>query len=229
MEKVPLGAATVLDVGCGTGNNGEYLKTQAPSRKVYGVTLSPAEAGVADRVLDGVFVADVECWCPPDQLRSFDCILLSHVLEHLAEPGRLLKRALPWLGPEGRIVLAVPNVLHLTQRIAFLLGRFRYTDVGLMDSTHLRFFDRFSIEEIVRNSGYRIEYSGASGYVPLGRVRWKLPKFAAWVDGLGALWSTLFGWQFIIVARPTRSAAEAPATADCRGDLITEVEGTSCV
>ena len=62
---------------------------------------------------------------------------------------------------------AVPNVLHIEQRVKFLFGKFRYTDVGVLDRTHLRFFDHFSIDDLIRCSGYRIRLSQSKGWAPL--------------------------------------------------------------
>ena len=46
------------------------------------------------------------------------------------------------LAPGGYVVLSVPNVAHADVALALLDGRFRYTDTGLLDRTHLRFFTR---------------------------------------------------------------------------------------
>ena len=43
---------------------------------------------------------------------SFDAIVCADVLEHLREPGRLLKQAREWLSPDGRLIASIPNVRH---------------------------------------------------------------------------------------------------------------------
>src|SRR5580698_9441596 len=81
VEKVPADSIHILDVGCGSGQNGSAIKQVNPLRRVTGVSLSREEAELARTVLDDVVVADVEKWTPPDSMLPFDCIFLSHVLE----------------------------------------------------------------------------------------------------------------------------------------------------
>ena len=200
---VPEGVVRVLDIGCGSGENSSELRKRSANRWIAGVTYSEPEAAIARKVLDEVVVADAETWNPPEGWGKFDCILMIHVLEHLRDPQKLLLRASDWLAPGGRVVLAVPNVLHVEQRIRFLFGQFRYTDVGIMDNTHLRFFDHFSLRKMVRESGYRLERDVASGLFPMGEVRWRLPAMAAFIDSLAEkAASSVFAWQFVVVAAP---------------------------
>ena len=41
-------------------------------------------------------------------------------------------------------------------RLGLLAGRWRYTDRGILDSTHLRFFTRRTLGETLERAGYRI-------------------------------------------------------------------------
>ncbi|MFC1828174.1 methyltransferase domain-containing protein [Thermodesulfobacteriota bacterium] len=54
---------------------------------------------------------------------SFDLIICTQVLEHLLWPQQLLKECHRILASNGRILISVPNVVSLTYRIAWLLGR----------------------------------------------------------------------------------------------------------
>jgi hypothetical protein len=44
-------------------------------------------------------------------------VVMWHVLEHLDEPGRALRRAASWLEPEGLLLVGVPNAASLQARI----------------------------------------------------------------------------------------------------------------
>ena len=84
---------------------------------------------------------------------AFDVVLLLDVLEHLVDPGALLARTRTWLAPGGRVILSVPNVAHAAVRLSLLRGRFPRTDTGLLDRTHLHFFDRPQLQALLAAAG----------------------------------------------------------------------------
>lgn len=200
-QRLPRTARRILDVGCGDGTLGRAIKAEWPAT-VVGITHSAAEAQRARGVLDEVVVADLETY-DPAALGRFDAVICSHVLEHLSHPEHWLRALRDSFTPEGRLLVALPNVLFWRQRLQFLAGRFRYTDGGLMDSTHLRFFDWETAAQLIRGSGYRIVERVADGGFPgsrwLGPLR---PRVNAWATGLAP---GLLGFQFILVAAPDSS------------------------
>jgi glycosyltransferase involved in cell wall biosynthesis len=104
----------------------------------------------------------------------------------------------------GRLLVALPNVLHFKSRYQFLRGRFRYTDQGVMDRTHFRFFDCASAQDLVRASGYGIEALGTPGYFPMPMVRRFIRPVGAALDKVAtARWPGLFGVQFVMLCRRT--------------------------
>jgi SAM-dependent methyltransferase len=212
LELIPPHATRILDVGCGTGENAKLLKAQNPSRYICGLTISEREADVANTVMDDVIVADVEKWEPASSEPGYDAILFCHILEHLTYPQRLLERASRWLNPGGHIVIAIPNVVYIEQRLQFLLGRFRYTQAGILDNTHLRFFDHPSIDRLVGDAGFRVTVSIADPLIPLGQIRWSFPRLAESLDRAAArVVPDLVGWQFVIAATPRSVSPRRPA------------------
>lgn len=75
-------------------------------------------------------------------------------LEHLVE-GHHVLAAISTLLAEHRAlcVLSVPNVTHLDVGIKTLLGRWEYTDTGLLDRTHYHLFSASSLEDDLRAAG----------------------------------------------------------------------------
>jgi len=72
---------------------------------------------------------------------KFDAVLFMHVLEHLADPWIALRRARERLTPDGCVLSLLPNVAAWrVRKDLFLHGRFDYTESGILDCTHLRFF-----------------------------------------------------------------------------------------
>ena len=80
-------------------------------------------------------------------------ILLLDVLEHLVDPAALLARVRSWLAPGGRLLISLPNVAHAAVRLSLLHGRFPRTDTGLLDRTHLHFFDRSQLDLLLTGAG----------------------------------------------------------------------------
>lgn len=96
-----------LDVGCGDGS---FLGALAQHGwDVYGTELSASIAATArERLGDRIRVGGIgEAGFSPN---SFDLVTFWHVLEHLEDPGYALAEAGRLLKPDGRIVVAVPNI-----------------------------------------------------------------------------------------------------------------------
>lgn len=212
---VPPGLRRVLDLGCGTGVFGERLRAERPGCRVLGVTFSDDEAAAARPRLDGVLVRDLDGFDPAEVRRQpgfeegVDGVVCSHVLEHLLDPAALL-RALPaCLAPGAVLVVGLPNVMLWKQRLAFLRGRFRYTEGGIMDRTHRAFYDWDSARGLLTENGFRLESSEADGAFPLGGIRSLLgPALAGRVnDGALRQFPNLFGYQFILVARRSEAGS----------------------
>lgn len=189
---VPFHTRRLLDLGCGTGTFGSAVKARQPC-DVVGVTFSQEEANLAALKLDRVVVADLnEYDLAP--LGGFDTIVCSHVLEHLYRPEDLLTRLHPSLATGGELLVALPNVLFWRQRVRFLCGTFRYTDGGLMDVTHYRFFDWHTARELLIGSGFEVAEAVSDAYLP---GSWLVPPLRGWFDRLAAKsFPGLFGIQF---------------------------------
>lgn len=197
-SRVPEGTLRLLDVGCGGGVFGAAVKAAMPCT-VVGVTYSEAEAVEARSRIDHVEVADLNHF-DPTPLGAFDCIVCSHVLEHLFEPGQVLFRLRACLAPQGVLLVALPNVLFWKQRVQFLRGRFHYTDGGLMDRTHVRFFDWGGAEALVRSAGFDVTERAADGVFPLSRCFGR--SLSGAIDRCAlSHFPGLFGVQFVLSAK----------------------------
>lgn len=146
----------VLDIGAADGSVARRLLERGC--RVVGVEVEPEAAREAERFCEQVIVGDVEALdlsAAVDGAR-FHVVLLLDVLEHLHEPLATLKAAADLLKPGGRMILSVPNVTHAAVRLQLLSGRFTYTDTGLLDRTHLHFFDRQGLEQLLAEAGLTV-------------------------------------------------------------------------
>jgi 2-polyprenyl-3-methyl-5-hydroxy-6-metoxy-1,4-benzoquinol methylase len=146
----------VLDLGCGGGHNGALLK-RAGAREVVGVELHAGAAAQARTRLDSVVQGDL-AHLDLAQLgdESFDAILASDVLEHLAEPEEALARVLTRLRPGGVVLVSLPNVAHVVVFANLLMKRWPRRSSGIFDRTHLRFFAKRDMVQLLEGAGLRV-------------------------------------------------------------------------
>jgi methionine biosynthesis protein MetW len=158
----------VLDVGCADGDVGRLL--QETGNRVSGLDRDAEAAEKARADLERVVVADLDTSSLLDHFEaaSFDVVVLADVLEHLREPERALREATELLREGGRLVLSVPNVAHGALRLALLQGRWTYTAAGLLDRTHLHFFTRTSLLQLLEGVGLAVDDLRATVADPLG-------------------------------------------------------------
>jgi 2-polyprenyl-3-methyl-5-hydroxy-6-metoxy-1,4-benzoquinol methylase len=148
--------ARILDVGCGAGALSAALKSSGAAH-VAGVELDSQAAEKATARLDqliegGALEAEL-----PFSPGGFDYLIFGDVLEHLPAPEKALERYLPYLAPEGRVIVSVPNMRFYLVLLRLLVDRWSYTDSGVRDRTHLRIFTRRSLEGMLSGAGLEIE------------------------------------------------------------------------
>jgi len=147
------GNKRVLDIGCATGYLARALVAQGCT--VSGVEYDADAAEQARPTLDRLVVGDLETLDLVEAFGrdQFDALVFGDVLEHLRDPLAVLRRARPLLAGGGCVVISVPNIAHGAARLALLKGRWEYRQLGLLDTTHLRFFTLNSVREMLREAG----------------------------------------------------------------------------
>ena len=152
-------ATRVLEFGCATGYMSEVLKSRLGCT-VTGVEIDPEAAALAEQHCDRVIVGDAEKIDYAVELagEEFDVVMFADVLEHLKEPGDVLRRIRPFLADHGILIASIPNIAHGSVRLALLSGEFRYREWGLLDDTHLRFFTRASIQDLFEETGFVVTH-----------------------------------------------------------------------
>ncbi len=148
LERIPLSARVVLDVGCNTGALGAAYRRLNPRARLLGIDKDPKAAGQAARRLDQVAVVDVEHDPMPFALDGpIDCIVYGDVLEHLRDPWPVLRRHAEALSDDGTMLICVPNMQHWSFADRLLRGTWKYEPAGLLDETHLRWFSLETMRE----------------------------------------------------------------------------------
>ncbi|MFM5947256.1 MAG: class I SAM-dependent methyltransferase, partial [Dolichospermum sp.] len=168
-QQIPQHTKKILDIGCGSGILGQTIKEKI-NCEVFGITYSEDEASLASQCLDKVIVTDIN-QLDPSILGKFDCIICSHILEHLYNPEKLLTALHNNLSKEGKLIVALPNVLFFKQRWEFMKGNFKYTDGGLMDKTHFRFYDWETAYQLLIQTNWIVTQRIADVHFPLPLIR----------------------------------------------------------
>ncbi len=145
----------ILELGCATGYLSKILSRQMNCH-VVGVDSDPQAIAKARQHCDKVIVANLE----RDDLQAelgdalFDVLLFADVLEHLRNPIAVLQSLKPLLKKNGRILLSIPNIAHASIRLELLQGHFDYERLGLLDETHLHFYSRDSLFNMLMDAGF---------------------------------------------------------------------------
>jgi 2-polyprenyl-3-methyl-5-hydroxy-6-metoxy-1,4-benzoquinol methylase len=197
----------VLDVGCGSGDNASLIRNRVPGCEIDGITHSRLEAGLAGKHLRDCWIFDVEGAIPAAvELRRYDAVIFSHVLEHFRNPAKIVSAYSAYVKPNGIILIAVPNILSWRMRTRFLCGDFTYAEAGPLDNTHLRFFTFLTADDLLlgETPTLSLEQKLADGSFPLWWARrGLLPKSACTsIDSWACRrWPNLFGDQILLKAR----------------------------
>jgi len=150
----------VLEVGCGCGATILEIKYLFPGAKVFGIEANQSAAEMARSFAD-IKTGDVENMNIDYPNDYFDYILLSDILEHMINPWEFLVKIKKYLKPAGYIITGIPNVMHFSVILELFKGNWDYTDKGILDKDHLRFFTLKSIRDMFEKSGYAINQINA--------------------------------------------------------------------
>lgn len=187
LPDIPRGSR-VLDVGCAYGDFGAALAEQRGCL-VDGVENYPPALSEAVERLVRVYEIDLNdtARLSAEVEAGYDVVTCMDVLEHCAEPSAVLEVLAGKVRSGGRLYLSVPNVANIKTRLGLLFGRFDYTEYGVLDWTHLRFFTRASALALA---------CGAFAHAEVIAVTPAAEKLA----GAERIWPTMFALQFVIRA-----------------------------
>jgi hypothetical protein len=77
-------------------------------------------------------------------------------LEHTTNPQYSFLKLRPYLKNGGGCIVSLPNVAFGDIKISLLQDDFTYTDMGIMDKTHLRFFTHKTIADFFSNINFEV-------------------------------------------------------------------------
>lgn len=107
---------------------------------------------------------------------NYDNIVMTHVLEHLEDPVKILKRVNnEWLSDSGRFFLVCPNANAPSRQIAVKMGLISHnTAVTLAEKSHghQRTYTLDSLESDARRAGLKIVLRSGIFFKALANFQW---------------------------------------------------------
>lgn len=209
------GASRILDIGSGQGDLAVDLRQRFPQAEIAGLELSATGVGIsAKKVPDArFFECDLlQSGREPGVLAGWaQYAVCSEVLEHLDDPGLLLRNASEYLAPGCTLVVTVPGGprsqfdLHIGHRRHFTPEMLRDLlehngfAVRVATTAGFPFFNLYRLVVILRGRRLAVDVDRGSRGWTAGLARLVMDLFRplfAW-----NLTGTSLGWQTIGVAR----------------------------
>jgi SAM-dependent methyltransferase len=141
---LPSGAASILDAGCATGGLLTALRDRGFTT-VAGLDPSPrCAAACHDRGFEA-YVGSIAS--APAHMPKFDCIVFSHVLEHVYDIPAFFAAARKLLAPGGYLYLETPDATRYKDYL--------YAPFQEFNTEHINHFSPLSLENTARRFGFR--------------------------------------------------------------------------
>jgi len=201
LEGLPKGSR-VLDVGAASG----MLARLCAGRGYYMRGIEPKADWLGDgRDLYAEMYAGSLEQTPDAFLEGNAALVCGDVLEHLVKPADQLRRLVATQTDGCLIIVSVPNIANIWVRLNLLLGRFDYSDRGILDRTHLHFYTRKSFLNLLQNAGLEVKKMQVTP-IPMDLVD---PFFVQNFIGRGLYailtqltiwWPTMLGYQWVAKA-----------------------------
>jgi 2-polyprenyl-3-methyl-5-hydroxy-6-metoxy-1,4-benzoquinol methylase len=158
----------LLEIGCGAGN----LLLQATVHGSYPMALDLSmqaltfvRSRLEEATLSTEAPGDFACTQAVGELlpladASFDCILLSEVIEHLEAPQISIREAVRVLRPGGRLLITTPNYRSFWPLMEWTIDRLNMAP-KMAGEQHISRFHLSSLKKMFVDSGLEIEYAGS--------------------------------------------------------------------
>jgi len=158
------GVRSICDLGCGNGHISGRLA--AMGYDVIGVDASASGIQIARHAYPSVNF--VHALIDRDlNVRQFDLVISSDVIEHLYRPSDLLEATVAQLKPGGQVLIGTPYHGYLKNLVLAATGKMDAHFSALHDGGHIKFFSVNTLSKLMR--AHRFEDLSFTFY---GRAPW---------------------------------------------------------
>lgn len=150
--------STVLECGCATGYMTRFMK-QKMNCTVDIIEVDEEAFNIAMAFANDGFCGSLDeiQWYNHFYGKQYDYILFADVLEHLHKPLQALDLASGLLKKDGKVIFSIPNICHNDIMIRMYYDNFTYTNIGLLDDTHIHFWGGNNLPGFCDKAGFDIE------------------------------------------------------------------------
>ncbi len=156
LRHLPEGALRILEIGCGAGGTLALIREHRPDAWLAGAELMKLDSPLYAK-LNQIEQINIEQQLPNVAPNSIDVLLCLDVLEHLRDPQQALENLSILLRPNALLITSLPNLQYVRVSVPLLFGHFNYTDEGILDRTHLRFYTRRSAISMLASAGFAVQ------------------------------------------------------------------------
>jgi len=155
---IPSTKERILEIGAGGGDTLCQIKKSGLGRFVVGIELMELDgSNQKNPSIDAFHFGNIEVLEIPYPPNYFDVIICGDVLEHLVDPWVLIDKISKSLKPGGLLIASIPNIRIIKALVKiFIKGSFSYTSEGTFDKTHLRFFCKSDMMQLISSGGFNI-------------------------------------------------------------------------
>ena len=196
--------STVLDVGCGQ----DILSKNLHQKQCHIVGIDNIDIDESVRLYMQSFIQwDLDKLAPLPIKEKFDFVIVGDVLEHLRFSREKLNDIRNCMHPESFLIASTGNIALWVYRLLLLLGRFDYTQRGILDKTHVHLYTVPNFIRFIESCDYEIVETRYTP-IPFELVMDQQKGGGELSDAITNLyhvavhlWPNLFAYQIIIRAR----------------------------
>jgi SAM-dependent methyltransferase len=158
---------TVVDLGAGHGTDLQLAREINSTAKLFAIEAYPPYVKELERQQVVVHAADIERDRFPFEDESVDVLIANQVLEHTKDVFWLFHEMSRVLAVGGNLIIGVPNLAALHNRVLLLLGR--QPSPIKTASAHVRGFTKLDLLSFVNDcfqEGYDLKKFGGSNFYP---------------------------------------------------------------
>jgi 2-polyprenyl-3-methyl-5-hydroxy-6-metoxy-1,4-benzoquinol methylase len=149
----------ILEIGAGGGYTLAAIKEMGLAVEVVGIELCDMPGTMQNHPgIDRMIIGNIEDLALDFPEDHFDVIICGDVLEHLVDPWAVVNKVNKYLKVGGIWIVSMPNIREFNTLLKIIFkGDFRYEPMGILDKTHLRFFCRKNIVELLQSDNMQVQ------------------------------------------------------------------------